>query len=146
MARPAEKTNNRKKNGVYILAALTVVLFAALLLFSEIPGGDWLLWANGALTAYFVLSAAVLVRAFRRQLRTEPCSYNTIFYAGFALFVLSLALTHGYAFAICLGDPGRFDARQVLFTLLHSAKNYMFLTSPLLIESQRSPSNTEIPP
>ena len=49
MARPAEKTNNRKKNGVYILAALTVVLFAALLLFSEIPGGDWLLWANGAL-------------------------------------------------------------------------------------------------
>ena len=132
MARPAEKTNNRKKNGVYILAALTVVLFAALLLFSEIPGGDWLLWANGALTAYFVLSAAVLLRAFRRQLRTEPCSYNTIFYAGFALFVLSLAGTHGYAFAICLGDPGRFDARQVLFTLLHSAKNYMFITSPLL--------------
>ena len=132
MKRRVSGTGSRDPK-VYALAVLTAALVAALVLLSEIEEADWLLWANGALTVYFVLSVLYLLRAFRKQLRVNPYSYNTIFYAGFALFILSLAVTHGYAFALCLGNPGRFDTRQVLFTLLHSAKNYMFLTSPLLI-------------
>ena len=30
-------------------------------------------------------------------------------------------------------NPGVYDDRQMLFSLLHSAKNYMFLTSPMLL-------------
>lgn len=112
---------------------LTACLFAALFLIAGNENADWLSWANAALTVYFVLAAAVLVLAFRKQVRSDPYSYNTIFFAGFALFVLSLAGTHGYASALYLANPGRYDDRQMLFTLLHSAKNYMFLTSPFLL-------------
>ena len=131
---PRRKTGTGARDPkVYALAVLTALTAAALVLLSEIEDADWLVWANLALTVYFVLSALYLLLAFRKQLRVNPYSYNTIFFAGFALFILSLAGTHGYAFGMYLANPGRYDARQVLFTLLHSAKNYMFLTSPLLI-------------
>ncbi len=135
MKRPVSSDVRQKKRDPrsYIPAGLTAALFAVLALLTQIEDADWLLWANGALTVYFVLTVACMALAFRRQRRDDPYSYYTIFYAGFALFIFSLAVTHGFAFARCLADPGRFDARQVLFTLLHSAKNYMFITSPLLI-------------
>ena len=129
MKRKAADGNSK----VYILAVLTVGLFAALFLLSEREAADWLAWANAVLTLYFVMCAAILLIAFLRQVRGNPYSYNTIFYAGFALFVLSLAATHGYASVLYFLNPGRFDNRQMLFTLLHSAKNYMFLTTPFLI-------------
>ena len=118
---------------VYTLAALAAGLIAVLFLLSEREEADWLQWANLALTVYFILAALCLLLAFRRQMRVNPYSYNMIFYAGFALFVLSLAATHGYASVLFFLSPGRYDNRQILFTLLHSAKNYMFLTLPLLL-------------
>ena len=118
---------------VYAGAIMTVVVLAALALLARFQEEVWLPWANAVLTLYFVLLSLMLLRAFRRQLGVCPYSYNTIFYTGFALFVLSLALTHGYATWLYFSNPGRFDNRQLLFTLLHSAKNYMFLTSPFLI-------------
>ena len=118
---------------IYRLAVLTACLFAALFLIAGNENADWLAWANTALTVYFVLAAAFLALAFRKQARADPYSYNTIFFAGFALFVLSLAGTHGYASALYLANPGRYDDRQMIFTLLNSAKNYMFLTSPFLL-------------
>lgn len=128
------KPNTRKTTlTVYIPAFTTLMLLVVLALLSRFRQNDWLLWANTALTVYFTFGAVWLGLAFRKQMRTCPYSYNTIFCAGFSLFVLSLALTHGYANWLYFSDPGRFDNRQMLFTLLHSAKNYMFLTSPLLI-------------
>ena len=124
-----DRPNNPK---VYALAFFTLFLFGVLFLLSELAEADWLAWANAALTLYFTLCVACLLIAFRKQLRADPYSYNTIFYAGFALFVLSLAATHLYASVLCFLNPGRYDNRQMLFTLLHSAKNYMFLTSPIL--------------
>jgi len=118
---------------IYSLAALTAGLFAALVLIAWDEDADWLIWANAALTVYFALAAGFLVHAFRKQLRVDPYSYNTIFFAGFALFVLSLAGTHGYASVRYISNPGRFDDLQMIYTLLHSAKNYMFLTSPFLV-------------
>ena len=123
----------QKDAKVYILPVLTVLTFGALVLLSGQERLSWLPWANAALTVYFVLSAAVLLAAFFRQIKASPYSYNTIFYAGFAMFVLSLAVTHASACIRYFAEPERYDTRQMLFTLLHSAKNYMFLTSPLLI-------------
>ena len=122
----------RRKPIIYTLAALTTALAAALSLLSTIEGTEWLPLANTALAAYFLAVVLTLLAAFRRQIRIDPYSYNTIFYAGFALFISSLALTHGYSAFLYFRNPGFFDDRQTLFTLLHSGKNYMFLTSPLL--------------
>ncbi|MBR0208976.1 MAG: YdcF family protein [Oscillospiraceae bacterium] len=114
-------------------AILSVVLLAILALLTRFDPENWLPRANAALTAFFTAMSLLLLHEFRRQLRESPYSYNTIFYSGFCLFVLSLAITHGYTTWLYFSQPGRFDNRQLLFTLLHSAKNYMFLTSPLLI-------------
>lgn len=122
----------REKPISVLLSALTAGLAAALLLLSSVEGETWLPLANMALTVYFVSAAACLALAFRKQVRRDPYSYNTIFTAGFALFILSLALTHGTSAVLYFRSPGYYDDRQALFTLLHSAKNYMFLTSPLL--------------
>ena len=116
-----------------VSSAGTVLALAALALLARYREADWLPWANAVLTAYFAVLSLLLLRAFRRQVGECPYSYNAIFFAGFALFILSLALTHGYASWLFFSDPGRYDNRQLLFILLHSAKNYMFLTSPALI-------------
>lgn len=114
-------------------AILSFVLLATLALLTRFWPEKWLPLANAALTAYFAALSLFLLRDFRKQLCVCPYSYNTIFFSGFSLFVLSLAITHGYTTWLYFSQPGRFDNRQLLFTLLHSAKNYMFLTSPLLI-------------
>ena len=85
------------------------------------------------LCLYLLLTVAFLLRAFVRQLEYNPYSYNTILYPGFALFVLFLFLTHAYITIRCFCDPGGYKAVEMLFTLVHSAKNYILLTMPLLI-------------
>lgn len=126
-------TSRGGKTIAAILAALTAGLAAALWLASFVEGTAWLPLANSALAVYFVSAALCLLLAFRRQVRRDPYSYDTIFCAGFALFILSLAATHGYSAVLYFRNPGVYDDRQMLFSLLHSAKNYMFLTSPMLL-------------
>jgi uncharacterized SAM-binding protein YcdF (DUF218 family) len=73
-----------------------------------------------------------LLDAFFRQLRYDPYSYNTILYAGFALFVLFLFGTHVWASIRNFSRPEE-ETVNILYVLVHSAKNYMLLTSPLLL-------------
>ena len=80
----------REKPILILLSALTAGLAAALVLLSFVDGTAWLPLANIAFTVYFVSAAACLALAFRKQIRRDPYSYNTIFTAGFALFILSL--------------------------------------------------------
>ena len=93
---------------------------AALLLFAVVRTVPELLlpYGNLILTVYFAYN---------------PYSYNTIFYPGFALFICSLMGTHAYVTVRCFQDPDSYRAAQMLFTLVHSAKNYMFLTTPFLL-------------
>ncbi len=121
-----------KKPKVYSLAVLTGV--AALLFFLVVRSMPemWLPYGNLILTLYFALAIVLLADAFRKQLQYNPYSYNTIIYPGFALFILFLLGTHAYITVQCFRDPGSYREAQVLFTLVHSAKNYMFLTTPFL--------------
>ena len=121
-----------KKPKIYHIAALTAAAFAALLAL-RIRGGQALLWDNVILAAYFGLTSLCLLIAFQKQLQYNPYSYNAILYPGFALFTLSLAVTHVVASVQAFRNPAGFRILQMLFSLLHSAKNYMFLTSPVLI-------------
>ena len=71
---------------------------------------------------------AGLIRAFIRQLRYNPYSYNTVFYAGFALFTFFVFVTHVVLMFSLISDPGRYDAGAVLRLLLGSAKNYILIS------------------
>jgi uncharacterized SAM-binding protein YcdF (DUF218 family) len=122
-----------KKPKVYSIAMLTAT--AALLLFAVVHTAPELLlsYGNLILTAYFAGIVIILLNAFQKQLQYNPYSYNTIFYPGFALFICSLLGTHAYITVQCFRDPDSYRAAQMLFTLVHSAKNYMFLTTPFLL-------------
>ena len=90
-------------------------------------------WGNLILALYFGAVAAILAIAFFRQLKIDLYTYKTIFFAGYSLFILSLSVTHLVASVQAFLDPENFRVVQMLYSLLHSAKNYMFLTSPLLL-------------
>ena len=127
--------NGKTRPGKPIALFLILLTAAALLALAALV---WLgyratiLWGNVIFALYFGGAAACLAAAFFRQLRKDLYSYNTIFYAGFSLFILSLAVTHTVAAVQAFLAPEDYRAAQMLYTLLHSAKNYMFLTSPLL--------------
>lgn len=128
MKTPRQKT----KAGLPGLTILTG-LAAAVLVILALNGGEWLKWMNLTLAVYFTMAVFLLWRAFCRQVREDLYSYNTIFTFGFALFLLSLAGTYLYITVHGFLYPDQFREAQMVFTLLHSAKNYMLLTSPFLL-------------
>ena len=128
------KFNTRdKKPKLYNIAALTVIALLCFIPLLRTEETQRLRWGSLILTLYFLCAVLLLMRAFFGQLRYNPYSYNTILYSGFALFCLFLFLTflnvtlHGFR------DPGGYNSLEMLFTLLHSAKNYMLMTMPLLL-------------
>lgn len=122
-----------KKPKLYSLAILSAAAVLALAWLAANRGGALLGWGNLVLALYFGAMVALLIDAFFKQIQYNLYSYNTILYAGFALFALFLFATHAYAAWESFRHPEDYQALQMLFTLLHSAKNYMFLTSPFLI-------------
>lgn len=122
-----------KKPKLYSLIVLAAAAVLALALLA-VSGGDALLaWGSLVLALFFGAMVVLLIDAFRKQIQYNLYSYNTILYAGFALFALFLFGTHAYAAWESFRNPEEYQALQMLFTLLHSAKNYMFLTSPFLV-------------
>ena len=129
------RLNKKAKSGKVIVLPvilLSVLALGALALLVWLGYRAMISWGNLIFALYFGGIAACLAAAFFRQLRSDLYSYNTIFYAGFSLFVLSLAVTHLAAAVQAFLAPEEYRAAQMLYTLLHSAKNYMFVTSPLL--------------
>ena len=114
------------------LLALTVAAAAAALAL-VIRGGVWSgVWLC-ALTAVYAMGVIiVLIWAFREQIRYNPYSYNTIFYMGFALFALSVLITHVILVWRIANTPELYNGEQILHTLIGSAKTYMLFSSPFL--------------
>ena len=87
-----------------------------------------------ALIALFLLAALIqLIAAFFRQIQYNPYSYNTIYYMGFALFLLAVWILQLRLLVLLIRQPEQYGAGDVLYLLLGSAKNYMLLTSPFLL-------------
>ena len=122
-----------KKPKIYSLAVLSACAVLALAVLALSGGERLLAWGNTVLALYFGAAVFLLADAFRKQIQYNLYSYNTILYAGFALFTLFLFGTHLYAAVQGFLYPAEYRALQMLFTLLNSAKNYMFLTSPFLL-------------
>ena len=79
-----------KKPKLYGLAVITAA-FAVLITLAALLGGEKAaVPCEIAVIVYLLLAGAALINAFVGQLKYNPYSYNTIYYIGFALFVLSL--------------------------------------------------------
>ncbi len=82
---------------------------------------------------YFLIVILLLVRAFFRQLRYNPYSYNSIYYSGFSLFVLTVLITHIILTVRMIREPAYREGTQILSTLLGSAQNYMMFSFPFIL-------------
>ncbi len=83
--------------------------------------------------ALCVLTIVCLLLAFRGQLQYNPYSYNTIYYAGFALFMVSVLATHVMLLHNLIRYPELYNAHEIMHLLLGSAKIYMLLSFPFLL-------------
>jgi len=125
-------TRDKKPKLYHLLAltGLTAAVIGALLL----RGGENRAAAVGVvLDVYFAAALALLVIAFFRQLQYNPYSYNTIFYMGFALFVLSVLVTHLVLTVRLVRAPAPGHEEELLRQLLGSAKNYVLLSFPFIL-------------
>ncbi len=85
------------------------------------------------LDLFFLAALVLLVLTFFQQLQYNPYSYNTIYYTGFALFDLSVLVTHVVLTVRIVGDPSAIAWREILEILTGSAKNYMLLSFPFIV-------------
>ena len=117
---------------IAILSAIVVPLVAILIL---LPGTHPVL-IEGVLIAYFALVIVFLLDAFVKQIHYNPYSYNTIYYMGFALFALSVMMTHILLAIRFIRHPEWYQGYEVdniLGTLLNSAKTYMMISAPFIL-------------
>ena len=82
---------------------------------------------------YLVAVIGLLQRALFKQLRYNPYSYNTIYYIGFSLFLLSVLIAQIISAARAWDTPGDQAVYNAFFSLLCSAKTYIILSTPFLI-------------
>ena len=122
-----------KKPKLWDLAALTLAVLIAVVWLVLTGGGRHTAAISLILDAFFAIVLAALLRTFFRQLQYNPYSYNTIIYMGFALFDLSVLITHVVLTVRIFRDPVGYDIQQILYTLLNSATNYMLLSAPFIL-------------
>ena len=121
-----------KKPKVWSIGILTLIV-GAVLAALWISGGETQAAVMSAAVAVYLLAViALLLRAFFRQLRYNPYSYNTIIYMGFALFLLAVLAMQAYLTVHLFRHPGKYGASMILSILLGSAKNYMMLSFPFM--------------
>ena len=122
-----------KKPKLYDLLGVTAAAAALLALFLlvDTPAGSAAVCT--ILGLYYLAVIVRLLTAFQGQIRYNPYSYNTIYYSGFALFVLFVLIEHILLSVRILRYPEVYTTAEVLHLALGSAKNYMLMTSPFLL-------------
>lgn len=85
------------------------------------------------LIVFYLYAIVSLIRALRGQLRYNPYSYNTIIYAGFALFFTFILITQVRLTVNLIRYPEYYRLSETFRLVLTSAKNYMIFTSPFLL-------------
>ena len=123
-----------KKPKIWNIAVLSVIAVAAL---AVLLTREHIILPAVVLVicGYLVLVILFLLRAFFRQLKYNPYSYNTIYYIGFALFLLSVLIAQiavaVMAWKMQLG--GQEALGTMLARLLASAKLYIIISAPFLL-------------
>ena len=123
-------TLDKKPNlwNIAIVTGVTAVIIAAMYFIGG-PGKNAVPMSI-LLDSYIALVLILLVRAFFRQLRYNPYSYNTIFYSGFSLFLVFVLIMFLILTANIIRQPDVYTEDQILYVLLESAGNFMLFTFP----------------
>ncbi len=126
----------KKKPKLYGLLIFSAVFFAVIAVLyalsqtTKFAGQKYIILL---LPLYFAAVLAVLIVSLIRQIEYNPYSYNTIYYFGFSLFVLSVLVTHIIAAVRFLAGEEEYGLRESAKLVLGSARMYMILTLPLLV-------------
>ena len=91
-----------KKPKVFSIAAISVIAAVLFAVFALCSGGRASLCISVLLCVYLAAAAGILIGSFIRQVQYNPYSYNTIYYAGFAMFDLAVLVMNVF----CLALPG----------------------------------------
>ena len=123
--------NKKPKLYNLLIQALFVLLIVILLVRKDAARYAAL---TSALIGLFLLAAVgQLIVAFCRQIQYNPYSYNTIYYMGFSLFLLAVAVMQLRITLLLIRYPQVYQANEILHILLDSAKNFMYYSSPFLL-------------
>ena len=125
-------TRNKKPTLYNLLIQVLFVLLIVLLLVRKDAEHHAAL--TSALIGIFLLAAVgQLITAFFKQIQYNPYSYNTIYYMGFSLFLLAVAVMQLRITLLLIRYPQVYQANEILHILLDSAKNFMYYSSPFLL-------------
>lgn len=125
-------TRNKKPTLYNLLIQVLFVLLIVLLLVRKDAARYAAL--TSALIGIFLLAAVgQLITAFFKQIQYNPYSYNTIYYMGFSLFLLAVAVMQLRITLLLIRYPQVYQANEILHILLDSAKNFMYYSSPFLL-------------
>lgn len=122
-----------KKPKLWNIAALTCVFAAVLAVLFSHGAERYAAAVSVSFAVYYTIVLAMLLAAYAGQLRYNPYSYNTIFYMGFALFLLAVLIMQLRLTVLLIRHPEEYTTGEILYLLLRSAKNYMLLTLPFLL-------------
>lgn len=125
-------TRNKKPKLWNLLVQL---LFGAGIVFAMIADGahKYILPISVLVDVFILLSIVQLIVAFFRQLQYNPYSYNTIYYFGFALFLIAVLIMEVLVTFALIRNPEEYQLTNVLSTLTGSAQTYMILSAPFIL-------------
>jgi len=125
-------TSNRKPKlwNIAILTAVTaaVVLIIALCVPPPVFGIIMMIF-----DVYLAIVIWMLLGAWFRQIRYNPYSYNTVYYVGFTLFLVFVLVLMITMTVSVYTDPEVYTLSRCLEVIMHSARNYMLVTSPFIV-------------
>lgn len=128
-----ETITPKKKPALYNLL-IWLATMAVLVFVFAIRGVDQnAVYICGILSLFFLAVLAELIITFFKQLKYNPYSYNTIYYMGFAMFILSICITLIILTVRMALQPSVYSVFGMLQGLLDSAKNYMLLSAPFIV-------------
>ena len=123
----------KKKPKVYNVAILSAVT-AAVLAFLLTRDPIRMVAVGVALGVYLGLTIIFLLTAFVKQIQYNPYSYNTIYYIGFSLFLLSVLIS--VILVVAQFDDTVYTDMAGIVTIFHtllgSAKTFMILSIPFM--------------
>ncbi len=122
-----------KKPKVYSVAVAAAITLALLLLIQFRFGAAGFQMSNNVLTVFFLIAILLFIRAFFRQLRYNPYSYNTIYYSGFAIFLCSALYNHVRVAILARSYPAEAGLASVLSYLKEAPAFFIFISAPFIL-------------
>ncbi|MBQ9828359.1 MAG: YdcF family protein [Lachnospiraceae bacterium] len=121
-----------KKPHLYGLLIMSVIALAAafILLYTGIDSTYRI--TSAMLCIYAAAALFMLARAFFRQLRYNPYSYNTIYYFGFFLFGLTVLISVVYSTVQIYSHYDINGLKTLVTVLMMSPRNFMVLSMPFV--------------